>query len=576
MKRLFTLMIIAAVGIGSGCRTHSVAPPDRGARVTKNAAAQAADDARAAATNDNLNLAIEKLEALIANPTSFNSLKRVARAQIQADLVRFRALRTEQQAALERDGDAAMKDKQYATAATRYQAALALGQTLELDTKLQGAQSAQAEAVARAAAIEAERRAREEAARVAAAEKAARVAAAEEAARVAAAEKAAAEARIAQAEAERTARLAAALLAAKTAAGANHWEEVLQQSETVLTLEPGQAEATALKHEAVVQLRPRLKLIVEAGGQEVAAKISDGATIHLSSFTWELESGTTCLFRIFHQSDWSDFAIARRWKPAELNLTVNWRGLKEQRVLLEEQKDPQPNTPLALELSGGITMDLIWIPPGEFTMGSTEGESDEYPVHTVRITKGFGMGKTEVTQAQWESVMGTKPSYFKGADLPVESVCWNDCQLFLERLNQQLTSRNLSIRACLPTEAEWEYACRAGTITMYHTGPDDSNLRETAWYWGVSVGKTHPVGQKSANHFGLYDMHGNVWEWCQDWHGRYTSDAALDPTGPSSGTNRVSRGGSFVNYSSSCRAARRSGYGPTIMYNITGFRIVVR
>ena len=198
-----------------------------------------------------------------------------------------------------------------------------------------------------------------------------------------------------------------------------------------------------------------------------------------------------------------------------------------------------------LTLPGNIEMKFVWIPPGEFTMGSPaneEGRRSDETQHRVTLTKGFWLGTCEVTQAQWRSVMGADPKYLrnvKGDNLPVEQVPWNECQEFIAKLNSQ---GEALVR--LPTEAEWEYACRAGTTTAYSFGPDATNLDDYAWHPENSGEGTHPVGQKKPNAWGLYDMHGNVWEWCADWSGDYPTDAVTDPTGPASGTERVLRGGS--------------------------------
>ncbi|HEY7545724.1 MAG TPA: bifunctional serine/threonine-protein kinase/formylglycine-generating enzyme family protein, partial [Blastocatellia bacterium] len=180
---------------------------------------------------------------------------------------------------------------------------------------------------------------------------------------------------------------------------------------------------------------------------------------------------------------------------------------------------------------------FVQIPQGEFLMGSEKGEGDEKPAHKVRISRPFEMGKYEVTQAQWEAVMGNNPSNFKGANLPVENVSWNDAQEFIQKLN----ARNDGYVYRLPTEAEWEYACRAGS-----TGDYAGNLDEMAWHGSNSASKTHSVGQKKPNAWGLHDMHGNVWEWCMDWYleNYYSQSPSADPPGPGTGSLRVSRGGS--------------------------------
>jgi len=207
----------------------------------------------------------------------------------------------------------------------------------------------------------------------------------------------------------------------------------------------------------------------------------------------------------------------------------------------------------------------VRIRPGEFLMGANSDQADEKPVHRVRITRGFEIGKYEVTQAQWEAVMGSNPSHFKGVDLPIENVSWNDVQNFLLRLNEK--SSNYQYR--LPSEAEWEYACRAGT-----TGEYAGNIDSLAWYKSNSGNTTHAVGQKSANAWGLYDMHGNVWEWCQDWYGAYASEEVADPKGANTGTTRVLRGGSWARPPASLHSARRSGFSPDTRNNSLGFRLV--
>ena len=163
----------------------------------------------------------------------------------------------------------------------------------------------------------------------------------------------------------------------------------------------------------------------------------------------------------------------------------------------------------------------------------------------MRITKPFYLGKYLVTQEQWEAVMGNNPSHFKGPKNPVEQVSWDDCQQFLEQAQREGRPRGGKFQ--LPTEAQWEYACRAGSTTRYCFGDDESELGEYAWYDANSGSKTHPVGEKKPNAWGLYDMHGNVWEWCQDWYdgGYYANSPTDDPTGPATGSDRVFRGGGW-------------------------------
>ncbi len=190
-------------------------------------------------------------------------------------------------------------------------------------------------------------------------------------------------------------------------------------------------------------------------------------------------------------------------------------------------------------------IEFVLIEEGSFQMGSDSGDSDEKPIHEVRISSPFYLGKYEITQAHWKAVMESTPSRFEGADRPVERVSWNDVQDFIRQLNDRENCDNCYR---LPTEAEWEYAARAGTTTAYSFGDSDAELGNYAWYSVNSNGETHPVGQKQPNPWGLYDMHGNVWEWVADWYGPYSSGAQLtDPKGLNSGSNRVIRGGSWIN-----------------------------
>ena len=228
-----------------------------------------------------------------------------------------------------------------------------------------------------------------------------------------------------------------------------------------------------------------------------------------------------------------------------------------------------------VELGGGVSLELVGIPPGEFVMGSPSSEAHRYdnegPQHRVQITQGFWMGKYEVTQAQWQSVMGNNPRWFTGdGKLPVEQVSWDDCQEFVKKLSQRVGG---TFR--LPTEAEWEYACRAGSSTAYCFGDDESRLGDYAWYDENSGNETHPVGQKKPNAWGLYDMHGNVYEWCGDWFGDYPSGAVTDPTGPSSGSRRVVRGGGWNGGPWICRSADRIRSSPVYRYDLHGFRVAL-
>lgn len=208
-------------------------------------------------------------------------------------------------------------------------------------------------------------------------------------------------------------------------------------------------------------------------------------------------------------------------------------------------------------------MEMIYVAPGSFMMGSPSSEEErngDETQHRVTLTKGFWLGKYEVTQAQWQSVMGSNPSRYNGDNLPVDSVSWDDCQRFIQKINAQL-----NCGARLPTEAEWEFACRAGTTTVYYWGNalngDKANCNGDGPYGTPVKGRyrltTVPVGSYAANAWGFFDMHGNVLEWCSDWYGTYPAGSVTDPMGVASGSYRVLRGGSWANSAGMCRSAYR-------------------
>ncbi len=234
---------------------------------------------------------------------------------------------------------------------------------------------------------------------------------------------------------------------------------------------------------------------------------------------------------------------------------------------------------LTIDVPGGVKMEFVLIPAGEFMMGSSEAERQialvqetdgwakeriptEGPQHNVKITQRFYLGKYEVTQAQWQAVMGNNPSRFKDPMHPVKQVSWDDIQPFLAKLNAAFQKKGMLFR--LPTEAEWEYACRAGTTTAFYFGDNPALLAQHGWFKDNSGGKTHPVGQGQPNPWGLYDMHGNVWEWCSDWYGAdyYAKSPPADPTGPPTGSHRVYRGGGWSSPARHCRAAFRDHFNP--------------
>lgn len=232
--------------------------------------------------------------------------------------------------------------------------------------------------------------------------------------------------------------------------------------------------------------------------------------------------------------------------------------------------------------AGEIIFTMIRVQGGTFTMGATpeqygDAKEDEFPPHEVSVDS-FYIGKYVVSQELWTAIMGNNPSYFKGADRPVENVCWDDpshseysCQEFICKLNE-LTGKHFR----LPTEAEWEYAARGGNRSIGHKFAGNDNVDKVAWYAYNADCQTQPnVGLMESNELGIYDMSGNVWEWCQDWYGNYCSNSQTNPTGPKDGSYRVIRGGSWASYAESCRISTRGIIAPTNHGNILGFRLVL-
>lgn len=269
-------------------------------------------------------------------------------------------------------------------------------------------------------------------------------------------------------------------------------------------------------------------------------------------------------------------------------------GQQDEIANANEPQETQVNDPVPRKtITNSIDMKLVYIPPGEFMMGSrdsaeevarkgtnvkTERFTAEHPQHQVKITNEFIMGATEVSQAQYIAIMGTNPSEFKGEDNPVDTVSWNDAMEFCKKLSEKEGKQYR-----LPTEAEWEYACRAGTTTPFHTGEtiitSQANYNGNFVYGngakGIFLIRTTSVGSFPPNDFGLYDMHGNVWEWCSDWYNNsyYSISLNTDPTGPSRGSGRVLRGGSWFSDAYLCRVACRYYYTPSRRRRDIGFRV---
>ena len=224
----------------------------------------------------------------------------------------------------------------------------------------------------------------------------------------------------------------------------------------------------------------------------------------------------------------------------------------------------------------GVSFDMIAVEGGTFTMGATaeqasDAYSDEKPTHQVTLSSYY-IGKTEVTQELWQAVMGSNPSGFSGANLPVEKVSWEDCQSFVIKLNE-LTGKYFR----LPTEAEWEYAARGGSKSQGYKYSGSNTVDDVAWYPSNSSSKTHPVATKAPNELGIYDMSGNVLEWCSDWYSSsyYSSSSQYNPTGPASGSRRVYRGGSWGSSARLCRVSYRDYNGPSYRFYNLGLRLAL-
>lgn len=286
---------------------------------------------------------------------------------------------------------------------------------------------------------------------------------------------------------------------------------------------------------------------------------------------------------------------------ADIALTIEWAALQKGKALTVKVKGMNaavpiawdaPKSPMQLEteererqrkieaerlkyIIDQMTGNMVNISAGTFWMGATDDDqfkqSNELPRHQVKLG-AFSISKYPVTQAQWQAVMGTNPSYFKGNELPVEQVSWNDCQAFCQKLSS-ITGKTFR----LPTEAEWECACRAGTQTIWPFGNEQGLLGQYAWFNGNSGNQTHPVGQLQPNAWGLFDMLGNVWEWCSDWFDeRYYANSSQDnPQGPSGGQYRLLRGGGWSNNPNSCRSAFRCWGPPASLGGNFGLRVVV-
>ena len=261
-------------------------------------------------------------------------------------------------------------------------------------------------------------------------------------------------------------------------------------------------------------------------------------------------------------------------EPADRSFTVS-----------EHESDSDPTEEVVVEPETadcsftvkGVSFKMIKVAGGTFTMGATAEQGDDAddwkrPAHQVTLSDYY-IGQTQVTQELWTAVMGDNPSEFKGDNLPMESVSWDDCQFFIEKLNLLLSKELGGKHFALPTEAQWEFASRGGNKSKGYKYAGSNEIDDVAWFEYNSGYKTHPVAQKQPNELGLYDMSGNVYEWCQDWYGKYSSDAQTNPQGPASGTRRVYRGGSRYSSAKDCRVYSHNGSSPDYRGYLLGFRL---
>jgi formylglycine-generating enzyme required for sulfatase activity len=269
----------------------------------------------------------------------------------------------------------------------------------------------------------------------------------------------------------------------------------------------------------------------------------------------------------------NDETIAAVSADLDLAGSVAPRWLPEAKVAAEAAMVLARSVGRRARVLAKVTSELVRIPPGTFTMGSDFGNSDEKPMTRVTFTKAFWLGKYQVTQQYWFAVMGTKPSFFQDGRRPVENVSWDEAMEFCRRLTETAKAAGQlpeGYAYMLPSEAQWEYACRAGT-----TGDFAGQVEAMAVYSENAGGTTHVVGTKQANAWGLHDMHGNVWDWCLDWKGSYSGGSVIDPMGAASGSLRVYRGGSWSDGAGFCRSANRCGNSPGVRFHDLGFRLAL-
>ena len=303
---------------------------------------------------------------------------------------------------------------------------------------------------------------------------------------------------------------------------------------------------------------------VEAAGYDVTFSSNvPSATLYIDGNNYGTASGA----RFLKTGSHTVRLDADGYEPLSQSIQVNSGSRSFNFTMKKKENQLSP-------IIQNLINNMVHVEGGTFTMGTTSEQGkdaydDERPAHQVTLSS-FSIGKYEVTQEEWEAVMGNNPSSFKGAKRPVERVSWSDCQEFIRKLNT-MTGK----RFRLPTEAEWEYAARGGNKSIGYKYAGSDNLDRVAWYDSNSGNATHDIGQKSPNELGLYDMSGNVWEWCQDWYGGYSSNSQTNPSGPSSGSYRVYRGGSWSYSARNCLVSLRNDASPGNAYFNLGLRLAL-
>ncbi|MBT3381358.1 MAG: SUMF1/EgtB/PvdO family nonheme iron enzyme [Lentisphaerae bacterium] len=370
----------------------------------------------------------------------------------------------------------------------------------------------------------------------------------------------------------RVARLGQALAKAKTARANGDWEGVAAALGNMGPMSPMSAalarRGKALLAEAEQHLEPRFRVTATVAGREVtggAITVGDEQQEATTPATFKLEKGKSYAFEIALPAKGNT-----RYKTFREAVTVDWTGTRELRAEIEEQRAP----------TDGNALDMAFeeVPAGSFRMGSVDGSSDERPVHKVRISQAFWVGRYEVTQSQYEALMGNNPSHLKGVRNPVDTVSWVDAMAFCQKLTDQERHAGRlkdGHEYRLPTEAEWEYAARGGPQSQGFTYSGSNDLDEVGWYGSNSGEKTHPVGEKKGNELGIHDMSGNVWEWCFDWYGDdyYGASPRVDPVNTGKASDCLRRGGSWHGLAEDCRGTYRGRARAGATGSNLGFRV---